>query len=46
MRKLFKRSIALFALVLLLVSMVYFPPKASAANLFYGDYTDAAVIAD
>ena len=46
MKKTMKRTLALFTLALLLVSMVYFPPKAQAASEFYGDYTDVAAIKD
>ena len=46
MSKLMKRTVALFALVMLLVGMVYVPMEAEAANEFYGDYTDAAKIYD
>ena len=46
MKKTMKRTFALFTLALLLVSMVYFPPKALAASEFYGDYTDVAAIKD
>ena len=46
MNKLMKRSIAFLSLVMLLVGLIYVPMEAEAANLFYGDYTDAGKVYD
>ena len=46
MNKRFKKLIAMLTLVMLLASMVVLPNEASAANDFYGDYTDVAKVYD
>ena len=42
----FQKLIAMFALVVLLASIVLVPNEVSAANDFYGDYTDVAKVYD
>ena len=46
MNKTMRCMIALLSLVVLLVGMVQIPTEASAANAFYGDYTDVSKIYD
>lgn len=46
MNKRMKRSVAFLSLVMLLVGLIYVPMEAEAANLFYGDYTDAGKVYD
>lgn len=46
MSKMMKRTIALLSLVMLLMGLIYVPMEAEAANLFYGDYTDAGKVYD
>ena len=46
MSKMMKRTVALLSLVMLLMGLIYVPMEAEAANLFYGDYTDAGKVYD
>ena len=46
MSKMMKRTVAVLSLVMLLVGLIYVPMEASAANEFYGDYTDAGKVYD
>ena len=46
MNKRIQKIIAMFALVAILASFVVVPTEVSAANDFYGDYTDVAKIYD
>ena len=46
MNKRIQKLIAMFALVAILASFVVVPTEVSAANDFYGDYTDVAKIYD
>ena len=41
-----QKLIAMFTLVVLLASLVLVPNEVSAANDFYGDYTDVAKVYD
>ena len=46
MNKKMQKLIAMFTLVVLLASLIVLPNEVSAANDFYGDYTDVAKIYD
>ena len=46
MSKMMKRTVALLSLVMLVMGLIYVPMEAEAANLFYGDYTDAGKVYD
>lgn len=46
MNKKVQKLIAMFALAVLLASLIVVPNEVSAANDFYGDYTDVAKIYD
>ena len=46
MNKRIQKIIAMFALVAILASFVVLPTEVSAANDFYGDYTDVAKVYD